>query len=141
VFDPWLIDSSYMSRLQGINLSGGNSYTFINTHELIVDSTGEGVKIINNNAYPSAGSGVDKPYSIELWYRTPATIGNSVNLFIGRDDNDDSAIGPILRRNVSNQIDLRQQGPPGSWIGRRISNVTLSPNTLYHIIFTYSGSN
>jgi hypothetical protein len=117
-----------------------NAYVFANTHELVVDAaSGEGVTVVNNDCYPSDGGGNDDDVSFEMWYETPATIGNSKTLLVGRDDNDDTVLFTVGRGSVD-QI-ANQFLTDGSNILRKNSNAALTASTLHHIIVTKTNEN
>ena len=115
-----------------------DSYTFVNTQHMIIDASGEGMTVTNNNLFPSNGSGTDSPMSWELWYKTPAVMstgrlyayiadGGVRSCFIGISGTTDRVYMRFEDNGTSNYIQSER-------------NLALSADTLYHIVGTYDGS-
>lgn len=64
------------------------SYTYNNTHKMVISGVGDGIRVVNNNMYPS------DPTSYEIWFTTPSSFATS-SLMRLIDDDDDFILSDI----------------------------------------------
>lgn len=73
----------------------GATYTFANTHKMVISGIGDGISIQNPACYPSDGAGNDEAVSYEIWGTTQNPLLSPAALMRLIDDSDDFIISDV----------------------------------------------
>ncbi len=107
---------------------------------MLIDVTAEGVTFLDNTIYPSAGSGVDLAFSVEVWLKPGSDINNNHFFYSYNDTDIVFRMGPI-GDGGGNNLRASLFGPTQSdaFVLDRVGLV-VTASVWQHFIFTYSGN-
>jgi len=108
-----------------------SSYTFANTHELVVDASGEGVLVTDSNLWPTGD------YSVEFWIEPLIDASNHNYLILTDSGGTFSTI--ISYATSQTKIRARTFTDLSNYINL-YGNTTPTNGALLHIVLTYNNS-